>query len=87
MVLRLDPGGCGVLHGRNVGFTIPACVLDVVVWWSTCVKSSAGGWPERVPPLVALRVWVVGLGLMWASGGVCLSGMLWFPLWGAYVSL
>ena len=37
--------------------------------------------------LVALRVWVVGLGLVWASGGGCLSGMLWFPLWCAYVSL
>ena len=42
---------------------------------------------EKVLKLVALRVWVVGLGLVWASGGVCLSGMLWFPLWCAYVSL
>ena len=87
MVLRLDPGGCGVLHGRIVGFTIPACVWGVVVWWSTCVKGSARGGSERELKLVALRVWVVGLGSVWASGGGCLSGMLWFPLWCAYVSL
>ena len=37
-MFRLDTGGCGVLHGRVVGFTIPACVCDVVVWWSTCVS-------------------------------------------------
>ena len=30
---------------------------------------------------------MVGLGLVWVSGGGCLSGMLWFPLWCAYVSL
>jgi hypothetical protein len=86
-VFRLDTGGCGVLHGRIVGFTIPACVWDVVVWWSTCVEGSARGGSEKVLQLVALRVWVVGLGLVSASGGVCLSGMLWFPLWCAYVSL
>ena len=38
MVFRLDMGGCGVLHGRVVGFTVPACVCDVMVWWSTCVS-------------------------------------------------
>ena len=50
-------------------------------------EGSARGGPERVPSSVALRVRVVGLGLVWASGGVCLSGMLWFPLWCAYVLL
>ena len=50
-------------------------------------EGSAGGGSDKVTPLVALRVWVVGLGLVWVSGGGCLSGMLWFPLWCAYVSL
>ena len=56
MVFRLDTGGRGILHGRIIGSTIPACVWGVVVWWSTCVEGSARGGSEKVTKLVALRV-------------------------------
>ena len=43
-------------------------------------EGSAEGASERVPQLVAFRVWGVDSGLVWVNGGFCTSGVLLSPL-------